>query len=104
MFLPDVILPEQLRALRSGPLQSEKRLLLAIVEDAIHCFQTYIFAHKPSDYRLFQEAEEWINTTHPHWLFSFENICEVLGLSPSHLRSALNQWKEEQLFQQNQAM
>ena len=103
MFSPDLILPEQLRALHSSPLQSEKRLLLALVEDAIHCFQTYLFAKKPSDQRLFQEAEEWITASDVHWLFSFENICDILGLSPSRVRAALIEWKEEQLLRQGEA-
>src|SRR5713226_7623914 len=98
MFEPDTLLPEQFFSLLGRkPLQGEKRLLLAMLEDAVHCFQTYLLARKPHERRLFQEAEEWINSKDLHWFFSFENICEILGIHPGRLRDALQQWKAEQI-------
>ncbi len=97
MFEPDTLLPEQyFTLLGRKPLQGEKRLLLAMLEDAVHCFQTYLLAKKPHERRLFQEAEEWIVSTDGLWFFSFENICDVLGINPSRMREALKAWKEEQ--------
>jgi len=97
MFEPDTLLPEQFFTLLGRkPPQGEKRLLLAMLEDAVHCFQTYLLATKPHDGRLFHEAEEWIDTKHSQWFFSFENICEILGIHPGRLRDALNRWKVEQ--------
>ncbi len=97
MFEPDTLLPEQFFTLMGRkPLQSEKRLLLAMLEDAVHCFQTYLPARKPHERRLFQEAEEWIDSADAHWYFSFENICDILGIHPGRLRTALKQWKEKQ--------
>ena len=94
MFEPDTLLPEQFFTLLGRkPLQGEKRLLLAMLEDAIHCFQTYLLARKPHERRLFQEAEEWIDSKDARWYFSFENICEILGIHPGRLRDALKQWK-----------
>ncbi len=96
MFEPDTLLPEQyFTLLGRKPLQGEKRLLLAMLEDAVHCFQTYLLAKKPHERRLFQEAEEWIVSTDGLWFFSFENICDVLGINPSRMREALKAWKEE---------
>lgn len=97
MFEPDTLLPEQYFALLGRkPLHGEKRLLLAMLEDAVHCFQTYLLAKKPHERRLFQEAEEWIDSTDALWFFSFENICDVIGINPSRMREALKAWKEEQ--------
>lgn len=97
MFEPDTLLPEQyFTLLGRKPLQGEKRLLLAMLEDAVHCFQTYLLAKKPHERRLFQEAEEWIDSTDALWFFSFENICDVIGINPSRMREALKAWKEEQ--------
>lgn len=96
MFEPDTLLPEQYFALLGRkPLQGEKRLLLAMLEDAVHCFQTYLLAKKPHERRLFQEAEEWIDSTDALWFFSFENICDVIGINPGRMREALKAWKEE---------
>lgn len=98
LLAPDFILPEQSSFFsRSQPLFGEQRLLLAILEDAIYCFQTCLFATKPSKRRLFQEAEAWIYATHSEWIFSFENVCEILDLHAGCLRSGLSQWKAEQL-------
>ncbi len=97
MFEPDTLLPEQyFTLLGRKPLQGEKRLLLAMLEDAVHCFQTYLLAKKPHERRLFQEAEEWIISTDGLWFFSFENICDVLDINPDRMREALKAWKEEQ--------
>jgi hypothetical protein len=97
MFEPDTLLPEQFFSLLGRkPLQGEKRLLLAMLEDAVHCFQTYLLARKPHERRLFQEAEEWIDSKDSQWFFSFENICEILGIHPGRMRDALQRWKVEQ--------
>ena len=101
MFEPDTLLPEQFFSLLGRkPPQGEKRLLLAMLEDAVHCFQTYLLARKPHERRLFQEAEEWIDSGDSQWFFSFENICEILGIHPGGLRDALKQWKVEQTLLQ----
>jgi hypothetical protein len=101
MFEPDTLLPEQFFTLLGRkPIQGEKRLLLAMLEDAVHCFQTYVLARKPHERRLFQEAEEWIDSTDGQWFFSFENICDILSIHPGRLRDALKQWKMQQLSPQ----
>src|SRR5581483_2140680 len=98
MFEPDTLLPEQFfTILGRKPIQGEKRLLLAMLEDAVHCFQTYVLAKKPHERRLFQEAEEWIDSTDAHWYFSFENICDILGIHPGQMRVALKDWKLQQI-------
>ncbi len=104
MFEPDTLLPEQFFSiLGRKPLQGEKRLLLAMLEDAVHCFQTYLLARKPHECRLFQEAQEWIESTDTYWFFSFENICEILGIHPGRMREALQEWRENVLQQQKTA-
>jgi hypothetical protein len=98
MFEPDTLLPEQFFTLLGRkPIQGEKRLLLAMLEDAVHCFQTYVLAKKPHERRLFQEAEEWIDSTDTLWFFSFENICDILSIHPGRMRNALQKWKADQL-------
>ena len=104
MFEPDIILPEQFLAfLGNKPLQGERLLLLAILEDAIHCFQMYLLAKKPYERRLFQEAEKWLSSSDPQWFFSFDNICSVLNIHPDRLREGLKRWKAEQLSRQEKS-
>lgn len=99
MFESDILTSVQFEILRKRPLGQEQRLLLAVLEDAVHCFQTYLFARKPHERQLFANAETWINSTETDWFFSFENICELLGLQSSALRGALQRWKIKQLLE-----
>lgn len=99
LFQPDILLPAQYFETfrRKAPLEPEKRLMLAVLEDAIACFQKYLFARDTKGRSLFREAEEWILEEGSNWLFSFENICEVLGFSPKYVRRGLLEWKERKL-------
>ena len=99
LFQPDSLLSthyfETLR--RKTILEPEKRLMLAILEDAIHCFQDNLFARNVRGRRLFEEAEEWIVEADGDWVFSFENICEALGFNPAYVRQGLLRWMENKL-------
>jgi hypothetical protein len=72
----------------------EQGLMLAVLENAIECFQRNIFAHKRKRKRLYQEAEEWILEKDSDWCFSFKFICETLDLHPDYVRQGLLSWKE----------
>ena len=76
--------------------QALRALMLALLEDAIACFQGRFFKPSRTSEMLFQESEEWINSNDDD-LFSFNNICETLGLDPGRLRQGLEQWKAKQV-------
>lgn len=99
LFQPDTLLPAQFfdTFRRKAPLEPEKRLMLAVLEDAIACFQKYIFARDSRGKTMFREAEEWILEQDSDRLFSFESICELLGFSPQYVRQGLVRWKEAKL-------
>ncbi len=96
LFQPDTLLPAQYFETyrRKAHLEPEKRLILAVLEDAVACFQKYLFARDGKGKATFREAEEWILEENSEWLFSFENICEVLGINPQYVRQGLIRWKE----------
>ncbi len=97
LFQPDTLLPAQYFGnLRRRTLsQPEMRLMLAILEDAINCFQDNLTAESGKGKKLFNEAEEWILEEDGDWIFSFRNVCELLGFNPSYMRQGLLRWKEE---------
>jgi hypothetical protein len=99
LFQPDTLVPEQyLDTLRRKlPLEPEKKLMLAVLADAIACFQKYVFARDGKGKMLFQEAEDWVQDTNSDWLFSFANVCETLGFNPDCLRQGLARWKAAKL-------
>jgi hypothetical protein len=99
LFQPDSLLAvhyfETLR--RKTLLEPEQWLMLAILEDAIHCFQDNLFTRNVRGKRLFEEAEEWIVEADGDRVFSFENICEALGFNPAYVRQGLLRWMENKL-------
>jgi hypothetical protein len=72
----------------------EERLMLAVLQDAVECFQEYALAEYLWEKKLFQEAEDWILEQNTKWPFSFENICDTLQLNPDYIRRGLQVWKE----------
>ncbi len=95
---PDAMLPSQFfSALHGcGSLSAERRLVVAVLEDALHCFQKYVDAQNAKQHQLFLEAEEWIMGDNPTWFFSFSNVCEVLDLDPDYMREGLARWRDAQ--------
>lgn len=93
----DTLVPYQYLATtkRKLPLEAEKRLMLAVLEDAIFCFQKYCNARSRKEQRLFADTEAWIADANGGWIFSFENICETVGLDPGYMRRGLMQWKQK---------
>jgi hypothetical protein len=78
----------------SGIRSGEERLMLAVLKDAIECFQQYVVSEYPWEKKLFQEAEDWILARNTDCFFSFKNICESLQLDPGYIRRGLAVWKE----------
>jgi len=77
--------------------------MLAVLEDGISCFQKYLFAQDKGERRLFREARDWILEEDQEEPFSFETICEVLGIGPHYLRRGLLRWKQKQLARRRRA-
>jgi len=99
LFEPDTLLPVQyFEAMRRKHLlEGEKRLILSVLEDAIECFMKCIDSPTNKGQRLFRDAEEWINLEDKKWVFSFDNVCEMLDIHPEYLRRGLRAWKERKL-------
>jgi hypothetical protein len=72
-----------------------RRLMLAVLADAIGCLQAHFSKPSRSSETRFHEAEEWI-TSDNDGPFSFDTVCEGLGLDANGLRKRLLRWKQEQ--------
>jgi hypothetical protein len=99
LFEPDTLLPIQyFEAMRKKHLlEGEKRLILSVLEDAIECFMKCIDASTNKGQRLFREADEWIAHEDKRWVFSFDNVCDMLDINPEYMRLGLRKWKEKHL-------
>jgi len=100
IFQIDVLAPEQYYATfqRRLHLSPEKILMLAILQDAVTCFQCYVGSRHERKRRLYLEAETWILDEDRLYAFSFENVCDALGLDANFLRRGLMRWKAQLLL------
>jgi hypothetical protein len=99
LFEPDTLLPIQyFEAMRRKHLlEGEKRLVLSVLEDAVECFMKLIDSPTSKGQRLFREAEEWINHEDKKWVFSFDNVCDMLDINPQYMRRGLRAWKQRKI-------
>lgn len=91
VLVPDMITHAQYY---SSPTASPShRLLLAVLEDAIHCYQQHCRATRGSRRRLFLEAKEWLFDSNSTAFMSCRTVCESLGIEPAQLRRSLREWR-----------
>ncbi len=106
LIQPDTLLPAQyLETIRrENHLDPEKMLMLAVLEDGVICFQKYISTQDEKGKRLLSEEEEWLlmEQNGEDWLFSFDNVCETLGLNPGYIREGLLRWRHHRLRERDQ--
>jgi len=93
-FEPETILPSQLLDTShfGAAMQPEKRLMLAVLEDAIATLQRTATATSRIGTRDFDEVRTWLASDDTSWPYAFVNICHVLGFDPSYLRRGLDRW------------
>lgn len=94
-FEPDTLLPAQFYATFRGSRGAEgsRRLMLAVLRDALECYQKYAFAKDVHGQQLFEDAQAWIDATDRTWHFSFVNICETLSIDVDYVRRGLQNWR-----------
>ena len=90
---PDILIADHFGSAfsRSKPLQGERRLMLAVLEDAVDCYRRGRGAHDPVTRRLFNETRAWLESTDRRATFSFASICDVLDIDADYLRRGLRQ-------------
>ena len=88
---PDIFLPSQFYGSvgLTRQLEGEKRLMIAVLKDAVECLEKYRGAHDSAGQCQYMSAIEWVEDTDTEWLFSFTNICDLLGFDPQYLREVL---------------
>ncbi len=82
-FEPDILLPAQFLNGRGQPRTPERDLLLAFLRTSVHDLNGHANAEDRAS------ALEWVASTDRKWEFSFENVCEQLGMVPEAIRDGL---------------
>jgi hypothetical protein len=95
LFEPNTLLPEQFAAAlrQKAFVEGEKRLLAAILIDAVECYMKQYRATDRRGRHLFEEAEAWIFNDSRSEFLSFASVCEVLGIEPDYVRRGLLEWR-----------
>jgi hypothetical protein len=99
LTVPDILMPVlYYDGMRRGNTETQaiKRLMFAVLADAVRCFQTYAAAQSRAGRRMFGETQWWILDRNSDGPFTFEAICEALGIEPDCLRNGLHQWRVRQ--------
>ena len=88
---PDIFLPSHFygSAGLSRTLEGEKRLMIAILKDAVECLEKHRGSRNSAGRCLYRSALEWVEDSSTDWLFSFTNICDFLGFDPAYVRLVL---------------
>jgi hypothetical protein len=97
---PDTVLPSQFFAVvrQKGFVEGEKRLMAAVLADAVDVYQKMAFNTESRGRQLYVDAEEWLfGASTGRSFFSFENICDVLSLEPEYIRRGLVEWKRSRV-------
>jgi hypothetical protein len=92
MIEPDIILPSQF--LPRTVATPEKRLLLAVLEEAVGTYQRYVMATDRRGRMVFAEVEAWFASEDVTWLFAFVPVCDALGIDATYVRSGLAPWAD----------
>lgn len=97
MVEPDTMTPSQFfdRVFTESTLVPEKRLMLAVLEDAIASFQrNFIQARAAAREGEDGDVEHWLDSDDMTWPFSFASICQALDMEPEYLRRGLHSWRD----------
>ena len=78
--------PEEGDGLRPTP---ELALMLAVLEDAIACYEGSLKAPRENPQVLRRQAQLWFSIKDWESPFSFSNICEALHLDPQATRERI---------------
>lgn len=85
LYVPELIEPDL--DTPTGSQSPERDLMLAVLEDAIYCYQYYEFS--TSNRRLWRETDLWFRSSEAAWPYSFINICHALGMDPDYVRAGV---------------
>lgn len=91
-FEPDFLVPVQFFDLtrRRSALDGETRLVFAVLEDAVRCYVKTVNSSRRCEREQFDEVNRWFHADSGiRSPFSFEYVCDVLGIESAALRARL---------------
>jgi hypothetical protein len=95
----EVLLPVQCNDRSNSASSGEplRRLMVALLLDAIRCVQTKFDARQAARRQDYGDARSWIFSDDDKPVFSFKAVCDALDIDPNLVRKYLGQWEEKRL-------
>ena len=88
----ELLMPSQFRTpAHESWWPGEKRLMLAVLTDAVEILAIGPAANGPRRRALYEETVAWVASDDTQWPFSFVNVCDALDLSASRVRSVIDE-------------
>jgi hypothetical protein len=96
---PDVLcLHEYLHIYQGRSTETpERRLVAAVLRDAVECYLRTCRAPNRRKKRSFREVEEWFFRNDDSGVFSLENVCAILNLSAGYIRRMLLEYQAQNI-------
>ena len=92
--LEEQIVPARVRDEVQARRDPERRLRLAVLDDAIRYFQRYAHATDRGAQALYEDAVDWLGSSDRTEPFAFENVCDALRLDAHAVRQRLHRWQQ----------
>jgi hypothetical protein len=93
----EALLPSQYFCRRPPSTHPERRLMIAVLHEALTTFAHCLGARGRLGRRQLAETEAWFASEEAGHPFSFVAICDALELDPSYLRAGLARWRVSRL-------
>lgn len=68
----------------------ERALLSALLFDGVQSFISYMLAPSTEERSKYREAFQWVMNRNTDYAFSFNCVCDALGVNPEYLRLGLS--------------
>lgn len=79
---------------RRGERKGEYVLADAVLREAIRKYQKFARYQSRRGVKLFRDVDQWFSADDRDSCFSFINICQILDLEPTYIRTGLKMWRE----------
>lgn len=83
------------QAAPTAPETAARQVMLAVLQDAVKTFEQGLHSSRAVDRQRFNEVDRWVASDDTDRLFTFENVCNALGLDPAYMRDGLRRLKVE---------
>ena len=104
----DILLPDYLLKIKSPqPKEGTRQLMAALLSDGVEAY-----VRKFSDFKNtsieneFKDCEvrAWVETKDLSYVFSFDNVCDSLGINPDYLRLGIKKYIKKFKSSEQQTM